>query len=141
MFDAVLGGGGDDAQFQWQKRIAGDFWASLLNSPGSVSGANTDTLTLLGVDASDAGEYRVRYTCACGETTSVGATLTVTPGPGCPGDVNGDGSVNSADFTVLASNFGVVSGATVEDGDLNGDGAVNASDFVILAANFGSSCP
>lgn len=141
MFDAVLGGGGDDAQFQWQKRIAGDFWASLLNSPGSVSGANTDTLTLLGVDASDAGEYRLRYTCACGEAMSVGAMLTVTPAPSCAGDINGDGFVNASDFVILAAHFGQPSGASAGDGDMNGDGAVNAADFVILASAFGSACP
>ena len=141
VFDAVLAGGGDDAQFQWQKRIAGDFWASLLNSPGSVSGANTDTLTIIGVGPGSAGEYRLRYTCACGETMSAGATLTVTPAPSCTGDINGDGFVNAADFVILAAHFGQPSGASAGDGDLNGDGAVNAADFVILASAFGSTCP
>ncbi len=141
VFDAVLAGGGDDAQFQWQKRLAGNIWASILNAPGSVSGANTDTLTLIGVGPGAAGEYRLRYTCACGETTSGGAMLTVTPAPSCPGDVNGDGVVNAGDFNILASHFGQPSGATLGEGDLSGDGAVNSADFNVLAANFGGVCP
>jgi hypothetical protein len=62
------------------------------------------------------------------------------PPSGCPGDFNGDNVVNSADFVILAGNFGTTSGATSSQGDANGDGAVNAADFVILAGNFGNDC-
>ena len=58
--------------------------------------------------------------------------------PVCAGDINGDGSTNAADFTILAGNFG----STVfpfTSGDLSGDGLVNAADFTILAGNFGCS--
>jgi hypothetical protein len=58
----------------------------------------------------------------------------------CPGDINGSGAVNAADFTILAGNFGLGTNATLDQGDLNGDGLVNAQDFVILAGAFGSSC-
>jgi hypothetical protein len=58
----------------------------------------------------------------------------------CPGDINGSGAVNAADFTILAGNFGLGTNATLDDGDVNGDGLVNAQDFVILAGAFGSSC-
>lgn len=58
------------------------------------------------------------------------------PAPNCAGDINGDGSTNVADFTILAGNFGsAVSPNT--SGDFNGDGLVNAGDFVILAGDFG----
>jgi hypothetical protein len=54
----------------------------------------------------------------------------------CPGDINGDGDTNAADFVILAGNFG--SGVPANTGgDLNGDGLVNAADFVILAGDFG----
>jgi hypothetical protein len=56
--------------------------------------------------------------------------------PACAGDVNGDGSTNAADFTILAGAFGTMVPAGTA-GDLNGDGAVNAADFVILASDFG----
>ncbi|MEO1128227.1 MAG: RHS repeat-associated core domain-containing protein, partial [Planctomycetota bacterium] len=59
----------------------------------------------------------------------------------CPGDANIDGSVTLADFTILASNFGLAVGAGYSQGDFSCDGAVNLVDFTILASNFGATCP
>jgi hypothetical protein len=59
------------------------------------------------------------------------------PSP-CPGDINGDGDTNAADFVILAGNFGAAVPPNT-GGDLNGDGVVNAADFVILAGDFGCS--
>jgi hypothetical protein len=53
------------------------------------------------------------------------------------GDVNGDGQVNSLDFSAIASHFNS-SGMTRTEGDLSGDGVVNALDFNTLATNFGT---
>jgi len=58
----------------------------------------------------------------------------------CPGDLNGSGSVNVADFNILASHFSLEPNATREEGDLNGDGKVNVADFNILAGAFASFC-
>lgn len=57
------------------------------------------------------------------------------------GDVNGDNSVNLADFLFLRAAFGTSSGSPNwnPNADLNGDGSVNVADFVILRANFGQS--
>lgn len=57
--------------------------------------------------------------------------------PSCPGDVNGDGATNLADFNILAVNFGTATCARRSTGDLNGDGAVNLADFNVLAVDFG----
>jgi hypothetical protein len=57
-----------------------------------------------------------------------------------PGDANGDGVVNLADFGILRANFGST-GASFATGDFNGDGLVNLADFGILRANFGNSTP
>ena len=59
----------------------------------------------------------------------------------CPGDLNGDGATNAADFTILAGQFGqgTPDCRSRAQGDLNCDGVVNASDFTILAGNFGCS--
>jgi len=56
------------------------------------------------------------------------------------GDANLDRAVNSDDFNVLASNFGLA-GRFWADGNFDGDalGLVNSDDFNLLAGNFGFS--
>ncbi len=54
----------------------------------------------------------------------------------CVGDITGEGSTNSADFNILASNFGA-SVTPNTNGDLTGDGIVNSADFNVLAGDFG----
>lgn len=56
------------------------------------------------------------------------------------GDATLDGTVNSADFNLLASNFGS-SGKRWSQGDFTYDTVVNSADFNVLAANFGQSVP
>jgi hypothetical protein len=52
------------------------------------------------------------------------------------GDANLDGSVNGADFSIVASHFG--KGVTAwDEGNFNYSAAVNGSDFSAMAANFG----
>ncbi len=60
-----------------------------------------------------------------------------TPLSDCAGDVTGDGLTNSADFNVIATNFGTGPGQSRAAGDLSGDGFVNSADFNILAGDFG----
>jgi hypothetical protein len=62
------------------------------------------------------------------------------PEPACPGDVNGDGSVNGADLVALLSNFGSATSDGQSAGDLDGSGAVDGADLVALLSVFGSSC-
>jgi autotransporter-associated beta strand protein len=54
------------------------------------------------------------------------------------GDANLDGSVDSVDFNLLASNFGG-SGKQWIEADFNYDGAVDTTDFNLLASNFGET--
>ena len=56
--------------------------------------------------------------------------------PTLRGDVDGDGEVNLADFSILANNFGQTD-AAFADGDLDGNHEVNFLDFLVLAENFG----
>ena len=51
-----------------------------------------------------------------------------------PGDLNGDGFVDSADLTVWSGNFGATGVGTAE-GDATGDGAVDGADFLIWQQN------
>ena len=54
------------------------------------------------------------------------------------GDSNLDGTVNSNDFTALATHFNQT-GKSWFDGDFNLDGTVNALDFNAIASNFGQA--
>ena len=54
-----------------------------------------------------------------------------------PGDFNGDGNVDGADFVIWQTNFPNNSGlATLATGDANGDGNVDGADFVVWQTNF-----
>ncbi len=54
------------------------------------------------------------------------------------GDANLDGKVDSADFGILADNYGD-SDAVWDQGDFNYDGLVDSADFGRLALNYGES--
>ena len=56
------------------------------------------------------------------------------------GDINGDGTVDLADLSIMLSNYGTTGGMTYQDGDLDGDGAVDLSDLSLLLSNYGQSC-
>jgi len=53
-------------------------------------------------------------------------------------DINGDGTVNILDLSILAAHYNKT-GQTFSTGDINGDGVVNILDLSILAAAWGSS--
>ncbi|MBL8885474.1 MAG: hypothetical protein JNK16_02340 [Phycisphaerales bacterium] len=57
----------------------------------------------------------------------------------CPGDFNGDGQVDDADFVLFAAYYD----ALVDPrGDLNGDGLTEDNDFVIFANGYDTLvCP
>jgi hypothetical protein len=52
-----------------------------------------------------------------------------------PGDVNNDGKVDAADFSVLLKNLGRTGGRSL--GDLTGDGQIDIQDYQLLEQNFG----
>jgi hypothetical protein len=54
-----------------------------------------------------------------------------------PGDVNNDGKVDAADFSVLIKNLGKPGGRSL--GDLTGDGQVDLQDYQLVEQNFGRS--
>ncbi|MCY3764411.1 MAG: M66 family metalloprotease [Gemmatimonadetes bacterium] len=63
-------------------------------------------------------------------------------GASCPGDFNGDGKVNLADFLAFAGGFGARSGDAKFSArlDLDGSGAIDLSDFLAFAGVFGTTC-
>jgi outer membrane protein assembly factor BamB len=60
-----------------------------------------------------------------------------------PGDANGDGVVDAADFFILERAWGTSIGQKNYDprADFNGDGVVDAQDFYILEVHWGMSVP
>jgi len=56
------------------------------------------------------------------------------------GDANLDGTIDTVDFNLLASNFGGT-GRYWAQGDFNFDGSVDTIDFNLLASNFGQAAP
>lgn len=57
--------------------------------------------------------------------------------PGIPGDINGDGVVNSVDLLILLANWGPCKNCDDCPADLDGNCTVGASDLLILLANWG----
>jgi hypothetical protein len=53
-----------------------------------------------------------------------------------PGDFDGDGDVDGADFVAWQTNFPTATGATLAQGDADGDGDVDGADFVVWQTNF-----
>lgn len=77
------------------------------------------------------------YVIRVGSNSTGGAgLLSVECAVPCPSDLNGDGSVNGSDLTVLLGAWGTANTAA----DLNGDGSVNGSDLTILLGAWGG-CP
>jgi hypothetical protein len=54
-------------------------------------------------------------------------------------DLNSDGTVNISDLAIMATNWGVTSGATYSQGSILDNGAVNIADLAILATNWGTT--
>jgi hypothetical protein len=53
-----------------------------------------------------------------------------------PGDFDGDGDVDGADFVAWQTNFPKANGAVLAEGDADGDGDVDGADFVVWQTNF-----
>lgn len=60
--------------------------------------------------------------------------------PPCPGDLNNDGAVNTADLTRFLSAFGQPT-MRLANGDFNGDAAVTTGDLTFFLGRFGGVCP
>ena len=64
----------------------------------------------------------------------------VVPQPEIVGDLDGNGTVEFADFLTLAANFGLEV-ETYAEGDTNCNGVVDFDDFLRMGNNFGGSTP
>ncbi len=77
-YSISLGVGAGSRTYQWQYLPIGSAsWGNVTNEPGEISGATTNTLTVVNINESDEGRYRCIVSSICGGDTSIAATLTV----------------------------------------------------------------
>lgn len=63
------------------------------------------------------------------------------PPPFCPGDANGDGTVDFSDITSVLGNYGAsYTPGSAGQGDANNDGVVDFGDITAVLGNFGVPC-
>ena len=154
VLSAVAAPGFPASSFQWQRETApmSGVFADIANGPGgthpsggNVSGAfgalssptTATPLALLIADArpADSARYRVVLAGDCGSNASTPAQVLVTDT--CPGDINGDGLVDDADFTLFAAAYDILdcTDPSMPAGcpaDISGDAIVDDADFVIF---------
>jgi GH18 family chitinase len=111
---------------------------------GYDTGTNTATFTFTGFPYNALPDANYQATLAAGSVADAAGNVLAAPYQfnffTLAGDANRTGSVNSDDFNILATNFGL-SGKTFSESNFNYDpaGLVNSDDFNILATNFGVS--
>ncbi|MBN8645506.1 MAG: multicopper oxidase domain-containing protein [Planctomycetes bacterium] len=129
---------GDSLTYQWYRGAT-----ALTDGPtgwGSIiSGAQTNLLKIINAQQQDEGSYFFETENPCGYSESEQATLTVTPP--CPGDLNGDHIVNTADLTIFLGQFGSPVAIPGSGADFNADGFVNTADLTFFLGRFGQPCP
>jgi len=85
---------------------------------------------------SDPGLWQRFYSVDCGDSSKRPYLYIQYYPPLIGGDANRDGVVDVRDLGILATNYGMASGAQWSQGDFNGDGAVNVVDLGVLATNY-----
>lgn len=111
------------------------YWMDFVLPTGEVI-SNVAEARLTPIGATSAGTPRQCVVTDTGTITIDQVSVT----PRCPGDLNGDNTVDLTDLSILLSHFGTAGGAGLSDGDLTGDGAVDLSDLAALLAGFGTVC-
>jgi Immunoglobulin domain/Galactose oxidase, central domain len=126
--------------YQWLRN-----GSNVLNGP-RTSGATTPTLTIVGAEYFDSGQYSIRVSNTCGSVTSAPVLLDVR----CPADLdNGsqtgvrDGAVDVSDLIAFLTFFeqgGPL--ADIDNGTNTGtpDGGVDSSDLTYFLRRFDIGC-
>lgn len=124
---------GIGTQYRWRRNTT-----TLMNGP-NITGATSPTLVIHSVSATDAGEYSCQVFNDCGELISFAATLSVAPAP-CPGDANGDQTVNFLDVSRVLElwNSNYAPGTGPGDSDCNG--LVDFAEITLVLTNWSAVC-
>jgi len=108
-----------------------------IGSLGSaVEFSTATTLPIRYVGSDPQSDLTGRWGNSSGETSLIEISFECGHGRNT-GDVNGDGELGFADFTILSRNFGQTQSVFAQ-GDLNCDGQVSLADFLILAQSWGN---
>ncbi len=119
----------------------GATWEAVSNTNGETSssvGANTNATLQYTFDMNVPARYRIGMTA--GPTNNkvyvddftIYYTDVIPGGDSIPGDVNGDGSVTSADVTALYSFMLTGDDSDIVNGDQDGDGSITSSDVTMV---------
>ena len=113
---------------------AGTFNAAA-GTPGTAHQIGLDTSTT----GPKSGSVTITTDDPSNPTIVVSLSANVVPPPSCPGDLNNDFVVNTADLALFLGAFGqsVTPGTS---GDLNNDGVINTADLALFLGNFGRTC-
>jgi hypothetical protein len=77
-YSVSLAVGAGSRTYQWQYLPSGSaVWGNVTNEPGEISGATTNTLTVININQTDEGRYRCVVSSICGSDISLSAALTV----------------------------------------------------------------
>ncbi len=112
-------------------------WYEILNSQASQYDGNgqTNPGTIASVPTPRDG-YQQSATIQVPQMSVIVLRWNLPPVGSCPGDLNGDRSVNEADLGILLGAW-----QTSNAGDLNGDSQTNESDLGILLGAWQTTCP
>jgi hypothetical protein len=127
----VTAAGEGQISYQWRRGVM-----NLTDEPDHISGSNAPTLLILNATESDEGTYTCIVSNACGNATSDGAMLDISPA-----DFNRDGVINSDDFfNYLACFFNPQICAPPLTADFNHDGTINSQDYFDFLTAFFARC-
>lgn len=121
---------GNDISYQWFRDDVPLF------DDARISGAGTANLAIVGVQASDAGDYTVAMLNGCGGIFSDPVALTIADA--CPADLTGNGALDFFDISAFIGAYNA--------GDTSADlaepiGSLNFFDVAAYIALFNAGCP
>lgn len=102
---------------------------------GSVSGAQSASLTISGVAGSDSGVFDCIVTNLCASAPTLPAPLAVR----CVGDADGDGLITFVDLNSLLGEYQAAV-TPFTGSDFSGDGVVNFQDLNLLLSVYNTAC-
>ncbi len=105
---------------------------SLLDPNSGATGVGE----VFGIDSND--EYIRIVATVYFAGTNATCLLTAAVPTTCPGDSDGDGTVDLTDLANVLADFGTPDGDSA--GDVDGDGDVDLTDLAIVLAHFGANC-